>query len=80
MEKKEILTKVQNILRDVLDNKTLILDPQKSADDIEEYDSLSHIQIVVAIEKEFNIKFTAKEIIDWDSFEDMLSNISKKLS
>lgn len=58
MEKTEILVKVQDIFRDVLDNEEIVLNNDTSADDIEEWDSLSHIQLIVAIEKHFKIKFT----------------------
>ena len=57
MEKTEILVKVQDIFRDVLDNEEIVLNNDTSADDIEEWDSLSHIQLIVAIEKHFKIKF-----------------------
>ena len=60
MEKTEILVKVQDIFRDVLDNEEIVLNNDTSADDIEEWDSLSHIQLIVAIEKHFKIKFTSK--------------------
>lgn len=53
MEKTEILVKVQDIFRDVLDNEEIVLNNDTSADDIEEWDSLSHIQLIVAIEKHF---------------------------
>ena len=59
MEKTEILVKVQDIFRDVLDNEEIVLNNDTSADDIEEWDSLSHIQLIVAIEKHFKIKFTS---------------------
>ena len=55
MEKTEILVKVQDIFRDVLDNEEIVLNNDTSADDIEEWDSLSHIQLIVAIEKHFKI-------------------------
>lgn len=75
MEKTEILEKVQDIFRDVLDNEDIVLNRNDSADDIEEYDSLSHVQLVVAIEKEFNIKFSSKDILSWDNFGEMLDCI-----
>ena len=49
MEKTEILVKVQDIFRDVLDNEEIVLNNDTSADDIEEWDSLSHIQLIVAM-------------------------------
>ncbi|WP_024993594.1 acyl carrier protein [Phocaeicola paurosaccharolyticus] len=77
MDKNEILVKVQEIFQDVLDNEEIIINREDSADDIDEYDSLSHIQLVVAIEKEFGIKFLAKDIVSWDNFGEMLDCIEK---
>lgn len=78
MEKIEILEKVQDIFRDVLDNDEIELTTDMSADDIEEYDSLSHIQLVVAIEKSFGIKFNSKEITSWATIGDMIDCITIK--
>lgn len=79
MERKEILVKVQDVFRDVLDNEELELQETMSAGDIEDYDSLSHIQLVVAIEKSFGIKFTSKEIMSWDNIGSMIDSIESKL-
>lgn len=79
MERKDILEKVQLVFRDVLDNDELELQETMSAEDIEDYDSLSHIQLVVAIEKSFGIKFTSAEIMNWDNIGSMLDSIESKL-
>lgn len=78
MEKELILAKVQEIFREVLDNEDIVLALATTADDIEEWDSLSHIQLIVAIEKAFGIKFTSKEILSWQNVGEMIECISKK--
>ena len=78
MEKTQILTEVQNIFRDILDNDDIILTPETVADDIEEWDSLSHIQLIVAIEKHFKIKFTSKEILAWKNVGEMVDCLAAK--
>lgn len=78
MERNDYLEKVQDIFRDVLDNEDITLDMQTTADDIEEWDSLSHIQLIVTIEKEFKIKFTSKEILSWNNVGEMIEAISRK--
>ena len=79
MEKNEILAKVQTIFRDVLDNEEIILTDETTANDIEEWDSLSHIQLIVAIEKAFGIKFKATEMISWDTVGKMINCIVLKI-
>ena len=49
------------------------------ADDIEEWDSLSHIQLIVAIEKAFKIKFTSLEIMKWTNVGEMVNSMEEKL-
>lgn len=78
MEKNQILEEVQEIFRDVLDNEDIVLANETVADDIEEWDSLSHIQLIVAIEKHFKVKFTSKEILGWKNVGDMVDCISNK--
>jgi acyl carrier protein len=78
VEKKEILTKIQCIFRDILDNEDIILDNNTTANDIEEWHSLTHILLVVAIEKAFKIKFTSKEILSWENIGEMVDCVSNK--
>lgn len=78
MDKNQILEEVQEIFREILDNEEIVLANETTADDIEEWDSLTHIQLIVAIEKHFNIKFTSKEILSWQNVGEMIDCISTK--
>ena len=62
MENKEILEDVQSIFREITDNPSTVLTPTTIADDIEEWDSLVHVQLLVAIEEKYNISFSADQI------------------
>lgn len=80
MEKLEILKEMQDIFIDVLDNEDIVLTEDTSADDIEEWDSLSHIQLIVGIENHFKIKLTSKEIMECANVGDMADCIKGKIS
>ena len=80
MDKNDVLLKVQEIFRDILDNEAIILSEETTANDIDEWDSLTHIQLIVAIEKKFKIKFASKEILSWKNVGEMLDSICSKLS
>lgn len=80
MEKNEILAKLQDIYRDILDDGEIILEGETTADDIEEWDSLAHVQIVNEVEKQFGIKFTSYEITSWIDIADLVDCIDSKLS
>ena len=78
MEKSQILDEVQAIFRDVLDNEDIVLASETTADDIEEWDSLTHIQLIVAIEEHFKIRFTSREILSWQNVGQLIDSIAAK--
>ena len=79
MTTQEIKNQVTEIFHDVLDNDKIILDATTTANDIEEWDSLSHIQLIVAIEKHFKTKFTSLEIQTWKNVGQMCDAIEKRI-
>ena len=78
MEKSEILKKVNETFIDVLDNDDIVLTYETTANDVEDWDSLNHIQLVVAIEKQFKTRFTSQEILSWNNVGEMLDCILSK--
>jgi len=79
MERSDILHGVTEVFKDNLDDENIILAENTTADDIEEWDSLTHVQLVVAVEKKFKIRFNAKEIQSWKNVGEMIDSISVKL-
>jgi len=79
MNKAEALGKVQEIFVDVLDDPAIVLTESTTADQVEGWDSLTHIQLVVAIEKYFKIRFSSQEIQDWANVGDMLVCIERRV-
>lgn len=78
MDKQEILSQVNAIFIDILDNDDIKLSLETAAADIEEWDSLSHIQLIVAIEKHFKLKFTSAEIHTWKNVGQMIESILQR--
>ena len=80
MNREEIFSKLNEIFTDVLDLEDEVeLTDETSANDIEEWDSLSHIQLIVAIEKSFGIKFTSLVIMKWRNVGEMVNSMEEKL-
>lgn len=78
MTTEEIIKQVNDIFVEVLDNPDISIKALTTSDDIEEWDSLNHIQLVVAIEKRFGIRFTAAEIVNFNNVGEMCEAIRLK--
>jgi len=73
----EILAKLQIIFRDVFDDSSLVITDNTNAEDIDEWDSLNHITLVAAIEKEFGIHFALGELQELENVGDMIKLMIK---
>jgi len=76
MNIKEML---EEIFRDVFEDDTIELTEETTADDIEDWDSLTHIQLIVDIEKKFNVKFTTQEITGLKNVGEFIALVESKL-
>lgn len=79
MNLKEIFNKSNLIFRDIFDDDELNITHETTADDIEEWDSLSHIRLIAAHEKEFGIKFNTNEINSLNNVNEFHKLIYQKL-
>jgi len=79
MTKEEIFTGVQEIFRDIFDEDDIVIENKTTSDDIEDWDSLNHINLVSAIEKEFKIKFALGELMSLKDVGGMIDLIVEKL-
>lgn len=79
MTEDEIYQAFTEIFRDVLDNPELVIEAKTTAADIPEWDSFSHINLVVAIEMHFGVKFGSYEIERLENVGDMLALTLSKI-
>ena len=79
MDRKDILSQINKIFIDTLDNEEVVIEETTQATDVEEWDSLTHIMLVVTIEKHFKITFDSKEILSWKDVREMMDSIISKL-
>lgn len=80
MTREEVFIAVQNIFRDIFDLEDLTIDDYTTSNDIEGWDSLNHIGIISAVEKEFKIKFALGELSTLNNVGSMLNLIIEKLN
>ncbi|MDY4562837.1 MAG: acyl carrier protein [Candidatus Cryptobacteroides sp.] len=78
MERTEILSKIQELLAEIIDNEELVIDETSSPSTVEDWDSLTHFNLIMELQKEFGIKFGAAEIQGWQNVGDIISSISAK--
>jgi acyl carrier protein len=76
----DIHSRLTIIFHDILEDETLQLRPEMTANDVENWDSLSHINLIVAIEKEFRIRFTTGEVSGLKNVGEMEALIVSKVA
>lgn len=79
MSREEIFEKLDEVFRDVFDDDTIHVTDATTADDIEDWDSLEHINLVVAIENKFQIKFNMKEVTSFKNVGEMVNVILERI-
>jgi acyl carrier protein len=68
------------VFHDVFDDDSIVVRPELTADDVDEWDSLAHIRLVLAIERQFGLKFSAAEVGRLKNVGDLVSLIETKAS
>ncbi|MCS7078320.1 MAG: acyl carrier protein [Bacteroidia bacterium] len=80
MTAEQVLQEIHPIFHDILEDDTIILTRETTAHQVDGWDSLSHIDIIVAIEKHFGIRFTSAEIASFKNVGDLVDCVAKKKS
>ncbi len=79
MERSIIFQKVKEIFNDTLDEIEVDLTDTTTADDVEEWDSITHIELISEIENRFNFRMSIREIENLKNLGDMISLIESKV-
>jgi acyl carrier protein len=80
MTREEVFERLNEIFRDVFDDKTITVCGDTVSDDIEEWDSLMHIKLIVAIEGEFHFKFNIGEVRKMSNVGEIVDVIMERAS
>ena len=76
----ELLDRLNHIFCEVFDDNDIKIAPEMTADDVDGWDSLSHVNLIVAIETKFNVRFYQREILTFKNVGDLLGSISSKIT
>ena len=79
MNKEEIYERLNKVFRDIFDDESIVVKPETTSNDIEDWDSLEHINLVVAIEQEFGMKFNMNEVTSMKNVGEMVDIIMSRI-
>jgi len=74
----DVMSSLSSVFRQVFEDETLNLSRNTAAQDVEGWDSLMHINLIVAIEREFKIRFTTREITALRNVGELMDLIARK--
>ena len=79
MEKIEVVTKLTEVFRTIFSNDKMVITDELTANDVENWDSLTHMLLITEIESAFSIKFKLKDLNKMKNVGDMINIIISKL-
>jgi len=75
-----VLEQLNAVFQAVFEDDRITVKPETTADDVDGWDSLSHVTLIVAVEKRFRIRFTEKELLTMKNVGDLVAGIESKLN
>ena len=79
MDRAEIIERLNGVFRDVFGDDSIVVSDSTTADDIEDWDSLEHINLIGAVESEFGIRFRMKEVSGMKNVGEMIDIIQSRI-
>jgi len=79
MDRADIYEKLTRVFRDVLDDDVLEITPEMTANDVEDWDSLSHVRLILSVERKFDIHFSIIELAQFDNVGQLTDMIADKI-
>ena len=79
MSREEIYSRLNEVFRDVFDDDAITVDEHTTSADIEDWDSLEHINLIAAVEQEFGIHFAMGQIVTMKNVGEMAAIIEQQL-
>ena len=78
-QNKHILNRLNVVISDFFKKENLAISLTTTANDIEEWDSLNHMDLIRSIEEEFNIEFEFFEVMDFENIGELVKSIEQKM-
>lgn len=78
MNKNDIVKRLTEVFRDVFDDDSIVINENTTSADIEDWDSIEHINLIGAVEDEFSMRFKMKEVSGMKNVGEMIAIISER--
>lgn len=79
MDRIEIVEKLTSIFHEIFGDNSIVLNDEMTANDVENWDSLTHMLMITKVEETFNIKFKLRELNKLKKVGDLINTIDSKL-
>ena len=79
MDETQILAGLNEIFHDIFDDDSIVLSRETTADDIEEWDSFNHVNVIVATEQKYGVRFQTAEIEGLKNVGELVDTIAAKM-
>ena len=79
MQQEIIFTRIQEIIRAILKNDSIVLSYETTSKDVKDWDSLTHMLIIAEIEKQFNVRIKFRELMKISNVGELVQTIEKKI-
>ena len=80
MTREEVFATLNEVFQDVFDDESITVNEETTADDIEDWDSLEHIDLIAAVEQEFGMKFTMGQVVTMKNVGEMADIIMSQIA
>lgn len=78
MNKNEIIKRLTEVFRDIFDDDSIVITEKTTANDIDDWDSIEHINLIGAVEDEFNMRFKMREVSGMKNVGEMIDIIAQR--
>ena len=79
MSREEVFERLDEVFQDVFDDESIEVHDETTSDDIEDWDSLEHINLIAAVEQEFGVKFNMGQVVSMKNVGEMVDIILSQI-
>ena len=79
MSREEVFERLDQVFQDVFDDESIEVNDETTSDDIEDWDSLEHINLIAAVEQEFGVKFNMGQVVSMKNVGEMVDIILSQI-